>query len=194
MNLRILTIALSALFILAFVGCEGNGSKPMADAGVVGYEKSLSIGAHLPDMPFVTADGKQTMFRKVSQPISVVSFVFATGQTCCQISPELAVMAEKFQDELITVAQISIPTSQCPYGPGCVEVCSLFDRHLILLCDKDKMAWRIYKQPNPNTVFLIDQDNTVVAIESIANLEKIESKALALSNALVEAADEASEH
>ncbi len=194
MNLRTLTIALPALLALVLAGCDGNGSKPMADAGVVGYEKPLSIGVRLPDMPFVTADGEQTMFRKVSQPISIVSFIFASGQTCCQISPELAVMAEKFQDELITVAQISIPTSQCPYGPGCVEVCSLFDRHLILLCDKDKIAWRIYKQPNPNTVFLVDQDNTVVAIESITSLEKIESKALALSNALTEAANEASEY
>jgi hypothetical protein len=60
----------------------------------------------------------------------------------------------------------------------------MFDKHLILLCDKDTIAWRGYWQPEPGTVFLVDADNIIVAVETFQNLEAIENKARRLSDKL----------
>lgn len=187
--MRIITILTLAL--LVFSGCQQTAPEPVA--GVVGYAKDLPIGTYSPRVAFTSAEGKQTTLRKASEPISIIAFVSSTGQVCCRIDPSLAEMAEKFKDELITVVQISLPTSDCSHGPGCVEVCNLFDRHLVLLCDQDKVAWRAYGQPKPNTVFLINEENEVVAVESIADLKEVEVKAKQLSDEIVEVAAEASE-
>ncbi len=184
-------VTLLILFALVFAGCEQAVKQPVA--GIVEYARDLTIGDSPSDLSFTSAEGKQTKFRKTSEPISVVTFISSTGRGCCRIDPGLAAMAERFKDDFITVVQISLPSSDCPHGAGCVEVCNLFDKHLVLLCDKDRIAWKTYRQPKSDTVFLINQDNEIVAIESIQKLNKIEHKAMELSEKIAEAVEDASQ-
>ena len=187
--MKVILIAFILLATLANVGCERSYTEPPAYR--VGYDNGLPIGAFSPDLPLVTPEGKQTLSARVAGGVMVVVFLAPTGSECCEIAPELVEMAERFQHEYVSVVQVSLPTSECPHGPGCVEVCSMFDKHLILLCDKDNIAWRGYGRPEPGTVFLVDDDNRIVAIESLENLVTIEKQARKLSDKVREEHEEA---
>lgn len=181
--MKAVLIAAILLAAISGIGCESTHKEPPAFQ--VGYNNGLPIGAFSPNLPLITTEGTQTLLSRVAGPVLVVAFLSPTGPAeCCHIEPQLADMAEKFQNEYVSVVQVSLPTSLCPHGPGCVEACSMFDRHLLLLCDKDAIAWRGYMHPEPGTVFLVDEDNKIVARENFQNLQTIEKKARQLSNKL----------
>ena len=189
--MKIISALVLTLAALTVIGCEPPDNLPRAYQ--VGYSNGLPIGAFSPNLPLITTEGTQTLFDRVAGPIMVVVFLSPTGPECCQIKPELAQIAKDFQYGYVSVVQVSLPTSLCPHGPGCAEACSMFDRHLILLCDKDTIAWRGYWQPEPGTVFLVDADNRVGAVETFQNLEIIENNARRLSDKLTEEYEEAFE-
>jgi len=170
--------------IILLTGCATTEPKPTS--GVVGFGKDYQIGSVAPDIPFVSVQGKRTSFRKVSQPIAILAFTSSTGEACCRLVPDLVTLASRFKNYPITVAQISLPTSECSHGPGCTEVCNIDDAHLVSLCDADRIAWIAYGRPKPDTVFLINNNNKIIAIESISNLESIAKEAERLAYELEE--------
>lgn len=180
--MKAVLIAVILMATIPNIGCEPTHKEPPAYQ--VGYNNGLPIGAFSPNLPLITTEGTRTLFSRVAGPVMVVVFLSPTGPECCQINPQLADMAEKFRYGYVSVVQVSLPTSLCPHGPGCVEACSMFDKHLILLCDKDTIAWREYMQPEPGTVFLVDDNNKIVAVETFQNLRTIEKKATKLNDKL----------
>ena len=183
-----IAITISVIISILITGCQPTPKE--VPAYRVGYNNGLPIGSFSPNLPLITTEGKQTLFGRVAGPIMVVVFVAPPGEECCRVEPELMEMARKFRYGYVSVVQISLPTSRCPHGPGCVEACSMFDDHLILLCDKDTIAWRGYMEPEPGTVFLVDDNNRIVDIDTFQNLEIIERKATRLSDKLTDEYEE----
>ena len=172
-NKTIFSLALLSLIFLT-AGCTKNYQ---TTSGVVGYEQKETVGMTAPDIPFVSSDGKQESFSQIRQPIAIEAFVEAPGTACCRLLPDLVQLSNRFSNDEITVAQISLPTSQCPHGKGCTEVCNLNNARLVSLCDKDRIAWNEYDQPKNNTVFLINSDGRIAAISDIKHLQSIAQKA-----------------
>jgi hypothetical protein len=170
-----LMLFMSFAAMLVLVGCASNELQPIS--GVVDFSKDYPVGTRAPDIPFISTDGKQTSFNKVSQSIAIVAFTSTPGEACCRFVPELVALAHRLRNEPITVAQISLPTTKCSHGPGCAEYCNINDTRLVSLCDADRIAWKAYGQLKPNTVVLIGENNRIAAIEDLENLDSIVHKA-----------------
>lgn len=162
-----LTLFISFAVMLVLAGCAGPRS------GVVGFpEGSLDR-----DIPFTSMDGRQTTFKRIRQPIAILAFTSTPGVACCRLVPELVTLADQFKYTPVTVAQISLPTTKCSHGPGCTEVCNINDAHLVSLCDADRVAWKAYGQPQPDSLILIDEKGKTIATDNIKNLKSIANKA-----------------
>ena len=165
-------IVMLGALIIGLAGCA-NGPH----TGVVGWNKDFSSGSFAPDIPFTSADGKETRFSEIREPVAILAFTSPPSQNCCSLRPELVELAKRFRHLSITVVQISLPTNECPRGVGCTESCDVVDENLVTLCDPARIAWEAYNQPNPNTVILVDRDNKVVDIQPINNLKVLADKA-----------------
>lgn len=170
MKLKIFTMLLLVL-TATLTGCF-NGSR----SGVTGWNQDSSSGSFAPDIPFTTSDGKETRFNSIRQPVAILAFVSPSPQDCCSIRPDLAKLAKRFKLLPITVAQISLTTTECPYGPGC-NLCDIVDNNLVTLCDPARIAWKAYNQPKLNTVILVNQRNRIVDTQPISNLDVLADKA-----------------
>jgi len=181
MKTKVIMLIFAGTMIL-LVGC----ATERPTAGVVGWDRQFSVGSSAPDIPFTSLKGEQTTLKHVSQPIAILAFTNPTGETCCWLRPSLVNLANDFRNLPITVTQISVPTSKCPHGPGCVESCNLNDAHLVSLCDADRTAWQAYSQPKPNTAILVDQNGKVVHIEDLGNLTELARRARRLAQEVEE--------
>lgn len=180
MKARIVT---TAAVIIVLAGCSSTVQKPIVGVAESGVYLN---GATAPDIVFTTLQGQPASFRKLSEPIAILAFTDSSGQGCCRLVPELVTLAHRFRNEPITVAQISLPTSQCPYGPGCAQCRNVKDANLALLYDANRTYWQAYGQPEPGTVFLIDEERKVIAVENLCNIESIGRQAERLSDRLEE--------
>ena len=161
------------------IGLGGCASRP--HTGVVGWNKDFSVGSFAPDIPFVSADGKEIRLNEIRQPVAILAFISPTPHNCFSLRPDLVELANRFRHHPITVVQISLPTNECPKGPGCSKSCEIIDGNLITLCDPSRIAWKAYNQPKPDTIFLIDEDNKIVDIQPVENLKVLADKALNLA-------------
>ncbi|MCL5278350.1 MAG: hypothetical protein M1376_00390 [Planctomycetes bacterium] len=109
-------------------------------------------GAVAPDVQYKSLEGKQASFNKIRQPVAIVAFVAPPGTACCWLEPTVVNLAGQLWDLPMTVAQFSEPTSKCPHGAGCVEVCNLHKGAVMSLCDAQKLAWKAYDKPAPETL------------------------------------------
>jgi len=154
------------------------------------YDRGLPAGAYAPGLPLVNVKGEQTLFRKIAEPIQIIAFVSASGKKCCRIDPKLASLAKQFKRDFISVVQITIPEIKYGQDNKTVE-CRCHGKCLIMLCDKFTIAWRGYRYPKPDTVFLVNEDNKVARIEDMASICKIAKDARALSDVIQEEFDQA---
>lgn len=171
MNARgFLLSAIAAVVLVA--GCAG-----VPQAGVVGGEGGPSLGFVPKDIPFTAIDGRQTTFEKVRQPIAILGFTASPGAQCCWLSPEMTALSRRLWQYPVTVAQISLPTSPCPHGPGCIEACRLGKAQLMSLCDAERTAWKAYGKPAIGTVILIDENGEIVATAMVTDMDALARKA-----------------
>jgi hypothetical protein len=159
---RVLTLSI-VLMVLA--GCMPTSGVVTETSGTTGAQ----IGSVAPDVEYKSMEGKQANFRKARAPIAVIAFVAPAGTACCALDPRVVNIADRVWDLPVTVAQFSLPTSQCPHGPGCVEVCNLRKGHVMALCDAQRLAWNAYGKPAPGTLILIGSDNRIVAKASLSD-------------------------
>ena len=157
------------------IGLAGCANEP--HTGVVGWKKDFSSGSFAPDIPFTSAEGKEIRFNEIREPIAILAFISPPSQKCCSLRPDLVGLANRFKHLPITVAQISLPSTECPYGPGCSESCDIIDDNLVALCDSARIAWKSYNQPNLDAVILVNEDNKVVDIQPMSNLKVLADKA-----------------
>ena len=137
----------------------------------------LQVGATVPDVEYESREGNHASFDAVRQPVTIVAFVAPEGERCCWLNPQIVNFADQFSSLPVTVAQFSLPTSRCPHGPGCVEVCNLREGRVISLCDADRLAWRAYGQPAPGSLILIGKDDKVLMTGSLSNPQPILTEA-----------------
>jgi len=185
---------LFSLTVILFTAAAFAGTDSIIDnnrAFKIEYKKGLPAGAYSPSLPLVTTDGEQVLLSKITEPISIVVFVSADDPDCCQINSQLSSIAAKFSDEFVSVIQISMPNETTPEGSACVEICNPFDKNLIVLNDKHGIAWKGYRYPDTETVFLVDDDNKVIAVEELDQLKEIEQKAESINEKLRDQFDEA---
>ncbi len=78
---------------------------------------------------------------------------------------------------------MSVPMDKCPHKEGCAGFRNLGKTDLLLLCDKDRIAWNAYGQPSSNTAILIDNDSRVTQIGSIHDVSVLADKAEELAYA-----------
>ena len=81
----------------------------------------------------------------------------------------------------ITIVQISLPTADCPHGPGDVSACGVIETDVVLLDDTDREAWTAFGQPESGTAFLIGELNEIVEKGSLDDLPFLRSRAGALA-------------
>lgn len=165
--------------MMILAGCA---TKPTS--GVVGWKSgTFSVGSYAPDIPFTSVDGKKTTFHKVRQPIAIVPFTSPPAEECCWVRPDLLSLTKRFKVLPVTLAQVSVPTSKCPHGAGCAEVCNLGIADLVSSCDADRKAWNAHGQPNPGKVILIDRNNKVAQIGNVEDLKALADRAEQIADA-----------
>jgi hypothetical protein len=152
---------------MALIGITGCASTSGVITGTSGA--ASHVGTIAPDVEYKSMEGKQASFNEVRAPIAVVVFVAPQGTSCCSLEPRVVNLANQLWDLPVTVAQFSEPTSKCPHGPGCVEVCNLRKNGIMSLCDAQRLAWKAYGKPAPGTLILIGSDNKTVATGSLSN-------------------------
>ncbi len=143
--------------LLGFAGCTPTSGVVTGTSTPAWY-----AGTVAPDVEYRSMQGKQASFNKVRQPVAIVAFVTPPGATCCWLEPRVVNMADQLLDLPVTVAQFSEPTSTCPHGVGCIEVCNLHQGRVMSLCDAQKLAWRAYGKPASGTLILIGPDNKIL--------------------------------
>jgi peroxiredoxin len=178
MKVRINILALALTVVVA--GCA---TKPIS--GVVGWGQSkFSVGSFAPDIPFTSNDGKQTTFHEERKPVAILAFVSPPAKECCSPSQDLLSLTKRYKVLPVEVAQVSVPTGKCPHEGSCTGFRNLGKTDLLLLCDKDRIAWNAYGQPSPGTAILIDNDSRIMQIGSIQDLSVLADKAEELANAV----------
>ena len=182
MSVKKRKLAITSAVLAGAVFLTGCAADRSPIAGVIGGPNELAVAHDAPDFPIVTADGKETSFEKVRKKVAIVAFVSPEGDLCCWLNPGLVSLAGQLRDRPITVAQISEPTDKCPHGAGCIATCNLEDPHVVSLCDADRIAWRAYQEPEPNTVLLVDYKGKVAQIARLADLETVATKARQLAD------------
>jgi putative hemolysin len=158
--------------LLAWAGCASASgvitgpSAPAPDTGTVA-----------PDVEYRSMQGGQASFNKVRKPVTIVVFVTPPGAACCWLDPEVFNLADQFWDLPVTVAQFSLPTSQCPHGAGCTEGCHIREGSVMSLCDAHRLAWDAYGRPTPGTLILLGPDNRIVMTGPLGNPSAVVNEA-----------------
>ncbi len=173
MNVKLIIFTL-LVPTMAFSGCA-TSNKPIS--GVVGWSKEASVGSPVPDIPFISMEGKHRTLSKIRLPITILVFTSTPGVACCRLEPELVTLADRFKKDPITVVQISLPNNKCPHGASCSEACNINNARLLSLCDADRIAWSAFHQPKLGTVFLVGENGKIVGINSTENLRSIADRA-----------------
>lgn len=115
---------------------------------------------YVSDFPVSTRDGQVRSFHRLREPVAVIGFV-GERKDCCYVSPELGDLAEQVRDLPVTVAQVTIPTKKCRYGPEKVECGSRYP-NVLKLYDPELIAWSTVNTAEAEMVYLIDEDDRIV--------------------------------
>jgi hypothetical protein len=176
---RTIAVMLTAAAMVCLAGCGG------PEGGVVrGTVGSPRLG-YAPDIQFTSYDDQLRSLRREADPIMIVVFAEPPGYNCCGVLGQLAYTADQLRPWAVTIVQVSVPTPECSYGPGCDE-CEVWEENLVTLCDSKRIAWRSYDRPAPHTAFLVDDNSRIVGRGGLEDLDALVRQAKVLA---AEAAD-----
>ncbi len=174
----------TSLVFAMLVGVALAGCKPSAETGpvtaagqVAGWRSGPAVGLKAPQITFTDAEGKPRLLRTASGWVTLIGFTTAQGKECCSLSPQLTEMASRYWDKPVRVVQVSLPTAECPHGPGCSEACHIKPLHLMALCDGSRIAYDAFGRPKDHTLLLIGGDGRVDAIGTIQDSSAVLTKA-----------------
>jgi hypothetical protein len=153
---------------------------------VIERQPALAEGAFVPDIPFTTADGKQTTLFAVRQPIAIVGFVEASLESCCHVDPTLAGLSEQFHTLPVTVVQVVMAQGTDRLDPDERKTPDLRRSDPVVLYDQNRIAWTGYGRPKPGTLVLIDKCGTVVEVSDMQNRRTLARTATKLAAAEVD--------
>lgn len=150
--------------LLAGAGCASPSGVITGTSAPAPYTATVA-----PEVEYRNMQGGQASFNQVRKPVALVVFVEPPGIACCWLDPDVFNLADQFWDLPVSVAQFSLPTSQCPHGAGCTEVCHIHEGSVMSLCDAQKLAWHAYGRPTPGTLILLGPDNRIVMTGPLGN-------------------------
>ena len=131
------------------------------------------VGLEVPDVKFTNSEGKTRSLQPASGWMSLVGFVESKGKECCLLSPVLIEAASRYWNKPVRVIQVSLPTTDCPHGAGCVETCHVQSLHLMALCDSARVAYKAFGSPEDGTVLAIDGDGRITAIATVDKVQDL---------------------
>ncbi len=167
-----LTLTLLGTFLI-LVGSSELNAAPVT--GVVGYAQTPvgSVGTVAPNIPFVSAGGKQSSLYKIREPVTILVFTAHDDKAERGVLPELAILSKRLRNFPITVVQVSQHEGKAGHEkPG-----HLNKTRTVLLIDEQKISWKAYGQPKVNSVYLIDKNGKILAVESLGRLDEVAKKA-----------------
>lgn len=154
---------------LGVMGCTAQNGQ-----GVAATPSQLITSMYAPTIVYQTPDGEFTTLTRTRHSVAIIAFVDAAGTNCDALSPVLTGLAQKYQLERlpISVVQVTLPTSRCPAGPGCIQLPDAARQNVIAICDRERTAWNQFAQPAVGTVYLIDASDQIV---QLATLDKMDA-------------------
>jgi hypothetical protein len=170
MKQALITVGVFMAAMLFIAGCTSESVLVGTVIPSDGLEPELKAPVvRVPDIAFTTNTGKRTSLSKVSKAIEIVAFTTHGDAKCGALEPPVLALLNQLDHLSITVVQVSVPTEKCSYAADCMPVAAPRVR-FVTLCDDDRIAWKAYGEPSPNTVFLIGETRRV---ESVANLDNL---------------------
>jgi hypothetical protein len=183
-RVEVIVIAVAAV-LMGLMGCA---TGPAPTGGVVQLHTDFPVGRVVADIPFTSLEGTETTFGEIRQPIAIVAFTSVSSETCCPAHPALRTLARRFEYLPITVAQIFLPTDEYPNRQELAEKYDLSNAGIVTLYDAQRIAWKAFYRPKPNTVLLVDDGGRINAISrEIENLEHLANRAQRLGERAAEA-------
>lgn len=144
--------------------------------------QTWAAGPKVPKIIYTSARGQELDFNKTRYPVTIVVFSAPKGENCCWIDPRVASLWDRLRDLPVTVAQFSLPTRECPHGPGCVEGCNIRGG-LMTICDPDRTAWAAFGRPPIGTMILIERGNQIAMTGSLQESQAVVAEARRLGQA-----------
>ncbi|MBW8042652.1 MAG: hypothetical protein FVQ85_22020 [Planctomycetes bacterium] len=181
--MRIAIVMATAAMITSLIGCT---TESVPTSGVIKLNSDYPVGKYAPDIPFTSDNGKETTFRKIRQPITIVAFTSTSSEN--RANPDLVNLAKDFRDLPVTVAQIYLPSEKYSSAQEFMASNNTHNKYLVTLYDAERIALRGFGYPKPDTVLLIDDNSEIVAIEKgFSNLKSLTDRAQELAEAVEEA-------
>jgi len=148
----------SLVVFAALAGLVGCAPTSGTITGVSGPQ----IGPVVPDIQYLSAEGKKGDFDRIRYGLALVVFSPPEGARCCSLDPKVVNLSDQVWNLPVTVAQVSLPNGKRPHGEGCLEGCNHRNERVVTLCDANSVAWNAYGRPTPGSVILIGPGNKVL--------------------------------
>jgi peroxiredoxin len=169
------TQLVSAVALLALILITVCPAAQAVSVATIGYSDRLSIGDLAPGIPLIDSKGEQTSFAQIRQPVAIVTFVEAEDNAL-PLDPRVASLAKRFRYAHVSVAQIDLGDQ-----PEQSTQTKLTNSKVMTLCDPERIVWNQYKQPEADSVFLINERGRIEATGTLGNLKRLIHRARALS-------------
>lgn len=153
-----LTVLMTLLLTAGISQAKNNAA--VVTTGAIGTSQSVKIGDKVQDFPIVSKNDEQYSFNEIRHSLTILAFVETDKGS------KLQALANEFKNSDVAVMQIS--STSVEQGES---------SHLVTLTDPQQVAWKLYKQPAADTVFLVNHRGIVKSIESLANLDRLAQKA-----------------
>ncbi len=157
---------------------------PAPRTGVVVSDTDLSSETSniAPTIPVQTSQSGVTTLAKMAGPYYVIAFVTPkSDQALTDVDLELEAFAKHLWLSSTDVVQVtqppegqSLPTDPTVLSPPKTE-------NVVLLLDPDRLAWRMFRQPEDGSLYLIDKDGYIKTVGSLANPQEVLENARLLS-------------
>jgi hypothetical protein len=169
-----ITLTLMPIAALFLFGCSEQPPQ-----GRVMMEGDVIPGTRAPQIVFKDLDGSQKTLSQVRQPVTIIGFV-SVEPPCNQVDQRLSSLRLCCGAQ-VSIVQVSEPTGQCHYGPGCVQTSGRGKYEVVAICDPDRTTWSNYGRPADGTIFLVDPSGMIVRTATLNNADRLTREAQEMS-------------
>jgi hypothetical protein len=165
----------SAAALLALILITASPATQELSVATIGHSARLSVGDLAPKIPLIGSEGEQKSFAQIRQPVAIVTFVENPGPAA-SLDPRVASLAKRFQYGHVTVAQIDLSVQ-----PNRTPQTKLGNSRVLALYDPERIVWNEFKQPEADSVFLMNERGRIEAIGTLEDLKRVIHRASALN-------------
>ncbi|MCF7972178.1 MAG: hypothetical protein K9N55_00015 [Phycisphaerae bacterium] len=158
----------SAAAFLALILITASPAAQGPSVATIGYSTRLLAGDLVPHIPLIGSQGEQTSFAQVRHPVAIVTFVETKEDAAMPLDPRLAPLAKRYRHAHVSVAQINLADQ-----PKETPRTQLKNSRVMILSDPKRIVWHQFKQPEPDSVFLINERGRIEAVGTLGDLKSI---------------------